>query len=389
VRSHAAVRSRTVSLVALAAVGLACRGEIAAPGSPVTDGSVVDAATSADASQSVDARPATIDAAPAPPDASPPDATPPARRDITFFAVADTHADPPESYDLRATARAINAVAQGGEWPAIIDGNVTGFTGGRIAAPSAVVFLGDITGWGTAPLEIPTFRRYFETGASSEAIAFRSYVGLGNHDVDDADRGPDLGAQYRAHFWAYVDARHRGPSAPVPVTRFDDGSHAYAWDIGDVHFIQVHRFAGDRGYGLPSSLDFVRRDLAAGAADGRPVFLFHHYGMDPFGREPRWWTDADRAAYRDTLRGYGVAGIFAGHSHGAMQYTWEGLRVFHANNAKAEIDSGNRDGNGSFAIVRITDDRLDVVTCRWLDDTGRYELIGPYHSGPANPGRAP
>jgi cytolysin (calcineurin-like family phosphatase) len=388
VRSHAAVRSRT-PLVALAVVGLACRGEIATPGSPVTDGSVVDGTASADASSSVDARPATIDAAPSPPDASPPDATPPVRRDITFFAVADTHADPPESYDLRATARAINAVPQGGEWPAIIDGNVTGFTGGRIAAPSAVVFLGDITGWGTAPLEIPTFRRYFETGASSEAIAFPSYVGLGNHDVDDADRGPDLGAQYRAQFWAYVDARHRGASAPVRVTRFDDGSHAYAWDIGDVHFIQVHRFAGDRGYGLPSSLDFVRRDLAAGAADGRPVFLFHHYGMDPFGREPRWWTDADRAAYRDTLRGYGVAGIFAGHSHGAMQYEWEGLRVFHANNAKAEINTGNRDGNGSFAIVRITDDRLDVVTCRWLDDTGRYELIGPYYSGPANPGLAP
>jgi hypothetical protein len=72
-----------------------------------------------------------------------------------------------------------------------------------------------------------------------------------------------------------------------------------------------------------------------------------------------------------------------------MQYTWEGLRVFHANNAKAEIDTGNRDGNGSFAIVRITDSRLDVVTCRWLDDTGRFELIGPFYSGAASPGRAP
>jgi cytolysin (calcineurin-like family phosphatase) len=378
-------------IAVVAALGLACQGEVTTSQARSIDGAALDAAapdgasldaTSVDAASS-DATPGVVDAAPSPPDAPPP------RRDVTFFAVADTHADPPESYDLRATARAINAVARTGTWPASIGGQATGFAGGDIAAPSAVVFLGDITGWGTAPQEVPTFRRYFEAGASGEAIEFRSYVGLGNHDIDDADRPPDLGAQYRAQFWAYVDARHQGPGAPVAVTRFDAGSHAYAWDIGGVHFIQVHRFAGDRGYGLPSSLGFVRDDLAAGAADGRPVFLFHHYGMDPFGREPRWWTDADRRAYRDALRGYAVAGIFAGHSHGAMQYEWEGLRVFHANNAKAEIDSGNRDGNGSFAIVRITDDKLDVVTCRWLDDTGRYELIAPFYSGPANPGRAP
>ena len=58
------------------------------------------------------------------------------------------------------------------------------------------------------------------------------------------------------------------------------------------------------------------------------------------------------------------------------------------NNAKAENGTGNNDGNGSFAIVRITDQQLDVVTCRWLDDQGHYELIAPFFSGPANPGRA-
>ena len=64
------------------------------------------------------------------------------------------------------------------------------------------------------------------------------------------------------------------------------------------------------------------------------------------------------------------------------------MRVFQVNNAKAEINTGNNDGNGSFAIVRVTDQKLEVVTCRWLDDTGRYELIGPWFSGPANPGLA-
>src|SRR5687768_16159078 len=113
-------------------------------------------------------------------DAGAVDARPP--RDVTFFVVSDTHADPPESYDLRATARAINAVADSGAWPATVNGQATGFVGGPVGAPSGVVFLGDITGWGTAPLEIPTFRRYFISGTSADSIRFPAYVGLGNHD---------------------------------------------------------------------------------------------------------------------------------------------------------------------------------------------------------------
>jgi len=374
---------RAIAFLALLA---GCRGgaaerpvDAAGPADAASPGPPDAAAVAVDAAVRIDAAP--VDAG-LPPDAAAP-------RDVTFYVVADTHADPPESYDLRAMARTIDAVARSGTWPTSIGGAATSFRGGRIAPPEGVVLVGDITGWGTAPLEIPTFRRYFERGATADSIGYRAYVGLGNHDVDDADRPPALAAEYRAMFWAHVDARHKGPSAPVPVARFDAASHAYAWDVGGVHFVQTHRFPGDRGHGLASSLPFVRDDLAASARDGRPVFLFHHYGMDGFGREDRWWTDADRRAYRDALRGSHVAGIFVGHSHAAMQYTWEGLRVFHANNAKAEITTGNRDGNGSFAIVRITDDRLDVVTCRWLDDTGRFELIAPFYSGPADPGAAP
>jgi hypothetical protein len=59
------------------------------------------------------------------------------------------------------------------------------------------------------------------------------------------------------------------------------------------------------------------------------------------------------------------------------------------NNAKAEINTGNNDGNGSFAIVRVTDKQFDMVTCRWTDDQGGYELIGPSFSGPSDPGPAP
>jgi len=309
--------------------------------------------------------------------------------DVTFFVIADTHADPPtDSFDLRATARAVNAVAAAGTWPSKIDGSDTHFKGGTIGKPRGVAFVGDLTGWGTAPTELLTFRHYFEAGNSADSIAFPGYVGLGNHDIDSADRSADLAVQYRNQEWSFVDSRHLGPNAPVKVTNFDAASHNYSWDFDRVHLVQTHRFAGDTGYGLASSLPFVAADLKKYASDGRPVILFHHYGMDTFGTQDRWWTENDRNAYRNALKGYHVAGIIVGHTHAAFQYTWDGLRVFQVNNAKAEINAGNNDGNGSFAIVRVTDQQLDIVTCRWLDDTGKYELIAPFFSGPTDAGAA-
>ena len=309
--------------------------------------------------------------------------------DVTFYVVSDTHADPPPSNDLQPMARAINAVAKGGAWPAKIDGQDTHFKAGSIGKPRGVVFDGDLTGWGTAPTELTTFRHYFEAGNSADSISFPAYLGLGNHDLDSADRPEPLASQYRALEWGYVDARHKGPNAPTPVTNYDAGSHDYSFDFDGIHLIQLHRHANDREFGLPSAQAFLAADLKKYASDGRPVFLFQHYGMDPFGTQARWWTDADRVAYRATLKGYHVSAAIVGHTHAAFNYGWEGLRVFQVNNAKAENGTGNNDGNGSFAIVHVTAEQLDVVTCRWLDDQGKYELVSPYFSGPLDPGGAP
>lgn len=301
-------------------------------------------------------------------------------RDLTFFVLSDTHADPTESYDLRAISKTINKVGKGGQWPSEIGGKKTNFVGGKISEPRGVVLTGDITGWGTAPTEIQTFRRYFEAGASADAIKYPAYIGLGNHDIDPADRPADKASEYRKQYWAYVDKRHKGPNAPVKVKAFDSKSHSYSWDWDGVHFVQTHRFVGDTDFGLASNVDFVESDLNENARDEKPVIFFQHYGMDSFGTQERWWTSNERSAYRRVIDGYNVAGIFAGHTHFAMNYTWEGKRVFQVNNAKDETGKGNKDGKGSFAIVRITDKKINIVTCRWLDDTGRYELIAPFIS---------
>jgi cytolysin (calcineurin-like family phosphatase) len=308
--------------------------------------------------------------------------------DISFIVMADSHADPVPEDDLLAQVRAINAVAQSGVWPAAIGGTPTNFVGGHMARPLGVVILGDLTGWGTAPTEIPMFRSYFEQGNSPNSINYPAYVGLGNHDVDTADRDQATATAYRATYWQYIDSRYAGPAAPVPVTSFDAASHNYSWDWGGVHLVMTHRFPGDTEYGLASSLDWLGNDLQAHAADGRPVFLFHHYGMDGFGTNGQWWTAFDRANYRARLSGYHVASVMTGHTHYAFDYAWQGLNVMQVNNAKAEINTGNNDGNGSFAIVRVTNDRVDMVTVRWTNDQGGYELIAPFYSGPADPGPA-
>jgi cytolysin (calcineurin-like family phosphatase) len=308
--------------------------------------------------------------------------------DITFFVMADSHADPVPEDDLLAQARAINAVSQSGAWPGSIGGTSTSFLGGPIATPLGVVILGDLTGWGTAPTEIPMFQSYFEQGNSPSSINHPAYLGLGNHDIDTADRDQATADAYRAQYWQYIDSRHSGWGAPVPVTNFDSASHNYSWDWGGVHLIMTHRFPGDTGYGLASSLPWLASDLQTYASDGRPVLVFHHYGMDAFGTNGQWWTSSDRANYRGLLSGYHVPAIMTGHSHFAFGYTWEGLNVMQVNNAKAEINKGNNDGNGSFAIVRVTNSQLDMVTCRWTDDQGGYELIAPFYSGPSDPGPA-
>jgi cytolysin (calcineurin-like family phosphatase) len=227
-----------------------------------------------------------------------------------------------------------------------------------------------------------TSEHYYEAGRSPDSIAYPGFVGLGNHDVASADRGEPLASTYRALQWAHVDARHAGPNAPVKVTSFDAASHAYSFDFDGVHLVQLHRFAGDVEYGLGSSIGFLQKDLKEHASDGRPVILFHHYGMDTFGTEDRWWTQAQRDIYRNSLNGYHVSAVIVGHSHAAFNYGWEDLRVFQVNNAKAENGTGNNDGNGSFTIVRVTRTQLDVMTCRWLDVSGKYELVAPFYSGP-------
>ena len=149
-----------------------------------------------------------------------------------------------------------------------------------IGKPRGVVFTGDLTGWGTAPTELVTFRHYFEAGNSADSIGFPAYLGLGNHDIDSADRPEDLASQYRGLEWGYLDSRHQGPNAPVPVTNYHAASHGYSFDLGRVHLARRYRqVRADRA--VPERPGRSRRGAMNRARRSRPCSMNARSGGAP------------------------------------------------------------------------------------------------------------
>jgi cytolysin (calcineurin-like family phosphatase) len=76
-----------------------------------------------------------------------------------------------------------------------------------------------------------------------------------------------------------------------------------------------------------------------------------------------WFGDGP---YRDRLatlvRGHAIAAIFHGHHHATDRYVWNGIDVFKPGAVKG--------GAHTFAVVRITDTRLDVAERAW--DAGAH-----------------
>ena len=311
--------------------------------------------------------------------------------DVTFLFASDVHAcrigdglsphcaeEGKTDENLRRHIAALNRLPEM-RWPEAIGGRPTGLfsAGERIAIPRGLVIGGDMTDDGGGQVAQPgegrqllQFSQRSQEGHGPDRIHFPVYVGMGNHDLDQ-DGPPPHVDWYRRELRDYVEMNHR-PSVifkpSVPAGNYDLESDDYSWDWDGVHLVQAHRFAGDRTKGAADGLPWLRQDLAANAADGRPVELFQHYGWDEFSLErwdpsrttfddegggaPHWWTEADRQALLSAISGYNVVGIFHGHEHPTpMIYSHAGLDIF---KPKASF-------MGGFALVRIAASRMDVV----------------------------
>jgi cytolysin (calcineurin-like family phosphatase) len=320
--------------------------------------------------------------------------------DATFVFIADIHAcrmatglslhcqqeGKTDAALLRHVA-ALNAIGDK-QWPAEIDGVATGLrsAGKPIGTPLGIIISGDMTDDGGGQVTKPSegtqllqFSQRYQQGVGPDRVHWPVYVGLGNHDLDQNGPPPNVN-WYRREMRDYVEVNHRTGvffKPPVPVTNFDVDSDCYSWDWGGLHLVQTHRFAGDTGHGAVSGMPWLKSDLAAYAADGRPVVLFQHYGWDAFSIErwdsgkhryddegsgpPHWWSDADRDALLEALQGYNVIGIFHGHQHATpMIYQRDGLDLFKPKAAYM----------GGFALVRVTTGTMDVVLGEAAGDHG-------------------
>ncbi|WP_054311064.1 metallophosphoesterase [Mesorhizobium sp. 1M-11] len=320
--------------------------------------------------------------------------------DATFLFIADVHAcrmasglSPnclQEGKTDAALLRQIAALNGIGDklWPSAIDGVATGLrsAGNQIGTSLGIVVGGDMTDDGGGQVTQPSegtqllqFSQRYQQGVGPDRVHVPVYVGLGNHDLDQ--NGPPPHADwYRRELRDYVEVNHRPGvffKPPVPVADYDVASDCYSWDWGGLHLVQLHRFAGDTAHGAESSLPWLQRNLAAKAADGRPVVLFQHYGWDSFSVErwdpqkstfddegagaPHWWSAAQREDLLAVLTGYNIVAVFHGHQHETpMIYRRDGLDVVKPKAAYL----------GGFALARITNDGMDVVLGEATGDDG-------------------
>ena len=312
--------------------------------------------------------------------APPPLPVPPAAdAPATFFVLTDLHVGAVPDDTPARLARAMRVVAgvepgrPGAIWPGAVAGRATEFAarGRPIGAPLGVVVLGDLCHWGGGfrlvgdGVQLAGLRRGY---TDAPQFPWPFYLGLGNHDLNPS--APAIFRDwYRRQMWRFVEAQHRGPRARVPVEEFDPASRSYAWSWGPLRLVQLHRCGGDTRFGQTDNLPWLRRQVAAAGRDGRALLVLQHYGFDAWSAG-EWWSEAERAALDGALEGGRVAAILHGHIHAFQVYAWQGRTVVALNNAGDETGAGNRDGPGSFLVVRAGDGRLDLLDCRGLDDAG-------------------
>jgi len=242
--------------------------------------------------------------------------------DLTFLAVSDTHfgfGGIPAAHDVLIPK--LDGIA-GRAYPPSIGGNV--------AQPRGLLVTGDLTEWGSVEEWEPFAATYGLDGGPGGKLHIPVFEVVGNHDKV---HGPFVEQQ--------VMARHGG-------NRF------YAWDWDDVHLVALGEAPDEQG------LDFLARDLAP-VEKNVPIILYFHLALAGPWSTNNWFAEGtlkDRLARLAESRN--VIGIFHGHHHATGHYTWHGIDVFKPGSVK--------DGAHTFAVVRVTDDRMSVVSYDWDHD---------------------
>jgi hypothetical protein len=266
-----------------------------------------------------------------------------ATRDFTFFLCSDIHigeenlkAKPP--FTKADTLARIESDLQamrglvGRPWPD--QPMLAGLNLDSIAAPRALILLGDITDGHKDPAEQEDQRRALDRLFPFEGVRFGDrdvpvLACAGNHDGDPA--GP-LRQGLVARNRKLADA---GQFAAIAT----NGVH-FALNWSGVHWICLGLCPADTTdaetpfkYGQPGpgswndpqgAMSFLKEYLARHVgASGEPIVLMHHYGFDGFSMNDwNWWTPKQRRVLYELLKDYNVAAFLHGHNHHAEHYRW-------------------------------------------------------------------
>lgn len=290
-------------------------------------------------------------------------------RDVTVVIAADLHFDLLPETDQYYHVVTMNHLEHSFCFPK--DASL-GIAGQTFKTLRGVILAGDIFDK-SRPEILNFYRQRYEQGSRERQIHYPVYPGLGNHDIDPAvsDKGAD-NLKGRAYTLHYIDSLLEKKLSRGEILNLDTSSRSYSWNVEDVHFIQGQRYAGDTTY-CQSNFKWLKQDLEKYASGGNPIVYIQHYGFDKWAID--WWPQNSREQLFDLLEQYNLAAFFVGHTHTASIEHYRGHAIYQVNNAWKDDD-----GNGSFAVMRIKKNALSIATCRWIDDKGHFEVIGPYEN---------
>ena len=291
-------------------------------------------------------------------------------RDVTVVVAGDLHFDLPPETDQYYHVVTMNRLEGNFTFPT--DSAAPGIAGETVRKLDGVIIAGDMFDK-ARPDILAHYRSRYEMGPGEKTIHYPVYPGFGNHDIDPAvsDKEAD-NLKGRAFSLHYLDSILNDKLEKGEILNLHPSSRSYSWSIQDVHFVQAQRFSGDTAY-CESNLDWLADDLKRYASEGNPVVYIQHYGVDPWAI--KWWPQDARNRLFDILDNYNVAAFLVGHTHEPSLQHYRGYPIYQVNNAWPD-----EDGNGSFAVVRLKGDAVSVASCRWTDDKGNFEVVGPYLS---------
>lgn len=293
--------------------------------------------------------------------------SPQTERDVTVAVLGDLHFDLPPETDQYYHVRAINRLE--GRFAVPAD-SVGGTDMGTVEKLDGVIVAGDIFDKPYPDVHSLYKQRYFR-GTGDKEIHYPVYMGYGNHDIDPISQDSIRNLEGRTANLALLDSVLNRQYQAGEILNLHAPSRSYSWNVGDVHFIQAHRYSGDAAYG-EANWEWLEADLKKYASNGAPVVYIQHYGVDPWAL--KWWPETDRDRLFALLDQYNLAAFLVGHTHEASVQNYKGHDIYQVNNAWPD-----EDGNGSFAVVRLKGNRVVVATCRRTDGEGNYEVTGPYY----------